>query len=61
MTLRQTPYEGTPSDCYRAGLCPGCGGTGYVHRFVPVEGTYVCASCNGGGTLEAMEKALEGL
>ena len=47
-----------PLTATRRGTCPGCGGTGQVHRFVPVEGTYVCASCGGGGTVEAMEEYL---
>ena len=55
---RDTPFPGKPSDCYKAGYCPGCGGTGQVHRFVPVEGTYVCATCGGGGTVVAMEEYL---
>lgn len=59
--IRDTPFEGTPSQCYKAGICPGCGGTGMVNRCVPVEGTYICSSCNGGGTVEAMEIALEAL
>jgi hypothetical protein len=58
MTAREEPFPGTPSQCMEAGFCPGCGGTGRVERSVPVDGTYVCSSCNGGGTMEAMRAAL---
>lgn len=42
------------ADLIRANKCCGCGGTGEVTRFVPVEGTYVCSTCKGAGTFEAM-------
>jgi hypothetical protein len=58
---RETPFPGPPSAALLAGWCPGCGGTGKVQRVVPVDGTYLCSSCNGGGTVEAMEHALEAL
>jgi hypothetical protein len=58
---RATPFPGPPSAALLAGYCPGCGGTGKVDRCVPVNGTYICSSCNGGGTVEAMEAALEAL
>jgi hypothetical protein len=54
-----TPFSGTPSETYKAGYCPGCGGTGVVNRCVPVDGTYPCGTCGGGGTREAMDAYIE--
>jgi len=43
------PGEGKPSDAVRAGYCPGCMGTGWVHRFVPTEHDGPCSTCHGDG------------
>lgn len=59
--LRATPFPGSPSQAFAAGWCPGCGGTGQVDRSVPTPGTYLCSTCGGGGTIEAMEAHLDGL
>jgi DnaJ-class molecular chaperone len=61
MSLRVYPYPGSPSQALQAGFCPGCGGTGKVEKFVPVAGTYICSTCNGGGTVVAMEAAISAL
>jgi hypothetical protein len=59
--LRETPFAGTPSETYAAGWCPGCGGTGKVNKVVPVEGTYICSSCNGGGTRASFDALMEAM
>lgn len=61
MTQRDAPYPGTPSETLAAGFCPGCGGTGKVDKVVPVEGIYICSSCNGGGTAEAFNALMEAM
>lgn len=59
--MRSEPFAGTPYEAMRAGWCPGCGGTGRVQKVVPIEGTYVCSTCNGGGTVEAVEAVVDAM
>jgi hypothetical protein len=40
----------TLSQAIGAGRCPGCPGTGWVTRFVPVEHEGPCSTCGGTGT-----------
>jgi hypothetical protein len=44
------PEPHTPSEAIEEGLCPGCLGSGWVVRFVPVEHEGPCSTCGGTGT-----------
>ena len=44
-----------PSEAIAMGLCPGCLGHGWVHRFVPADEDGPCSTCGGTGTLAGME------
>lgn len=47
--MADEPPFNSPSEAIRAGRCPGCLGTGWVHRFVPVEHDGPCSTCRGDG------------
>ena len=39
----------TPSEAIKAGVCPGCLGSGRVERCVPYDDVFPCSTCGGSG------------